>query len=281
VPSKALLAASGRVRDMQDDKHLASLGINVGGAVTYEREKVAAHANGLANTVKKNLGNSLTNLGVTVFPEKGELIDGKTVNLVGAGKTVSAKNVILATGSVPFVPPGVVQDGKTVFTSDEALKLEWVPDWVAIVGSGYIGLEFSDVYTALGSDVTFVEGMPRLMPFFDKQIAQQADKILIRPRNIDSFTGVFASEILPGIPGEKPATIKMIDANTKEPAETIYPDAVMICTGRKPYSEGLGLEAAGVDVQRGFVQVNEYIRRSTRTASPSTACGASATSTAR
>jgi len=260
VPSKALLAASGRVRDMQDDKHLASLGINVGGAVTYEREKVAAHANGLANTVKKNLGNSLTNLGVTVFPEKGELIDGKTVNLVGAGKTVSAKNVILATGSVPFVPPGVVQDGKTVFTSDEALKLEWVPDWVAIVGSGYIGLEFSDVYTALGSDVTFVEGMPRLMPFFDKQIAQQADKILIRPRNIDSFTGVFASEILPGIPGEKPATIKMIDANTKEPAETIYPDAVMICTGRKPYSEGLGLEAAGVDVQRGFVQVNEYMQ---------------------
>ena len=194
VPSKALLAASGRVRAMQDDKHLAALGISVGGEVTYEREKVAAHANNLASTVKKNLGNSLTGLGVTVFEESGKLIDGKTVSL-GGGKTLKADNVILATGSVPFVPPGVQTDGKTVFTSDEALKLEWVPDWIVIVGSGYIGLEFSDVYTALGSEVTFVEAMPRLMAFFDKQIAQQADKILIRPRNIDGYTNVFASEV--------------------------------------------------------------------------------------
>ena len=194
VPSKALLAASGRVRAMQDAKHLSALGITVGGEVTYEREKVAAHANNLASTVKKNLGNSLTGLGVTVFEESGKLIDGKTVSL-GGGKTLKAKNVILATGSVPFVPPGVQIDGKTVFTSDEALKLEWVPDWIVIVGSGYIGLEFSDVYTALGSEVTFVEAMPRLMAFFDKQIAQQADKILIRPRNIDGYTNVFASEV--------------------------------------------------------------------------------------
>ena len=124
VPSKALLAASGRVRDMQDTKHLAALGITAG-SVSYDREKVAAHANNLASTVKKNLGNSLVGLGVTTFEEAGELVDGKTVNLVGSGKTIKAKNVILATGSVPFVPPGVETDGKTVFTSDEALKLEW------------------------------------------------------------------------------------------------------------------------------------------------------------
>merc|ERR1719310_175125 len=111
VPSKALLAASGRVRAMQDDKHLAALGISVGGEVTYEREKVAAHANNLASTVKKNLGNSLTGLGVTVFEESGKLIDGKTVSL-GGGKTLKADNVILATGSVSFVPPGVQTDGK-------------------------------------------------------------------------------------------------------------------------------------------------------------------------
>jgi len=259
VPSKALLAASGRVRDMQDTKHLAALGITTTG-VTYEREKVAAHAQQLASNVAKNLGNSLGALGVTTFPEKAKLVDGTTVELVGAGKTLKAKNVILATGSVPFVPPGVQIDGKTVFTSDESLKLEWVPDWIAIIGSGYIGLEFSDVYTALGSDVTFIEGMPRIMPFFDKQIAQQAEKILIRPRNIDSYTGVFAAEVLPGVPGEKPATVKMIDANTKEHTETIYPDAVMVCTGRAPYSEGLGLQEAGVAVNRGFVQVNEKMQ---------------------
>ena len=126
--------------------------------MSYDREKVAAHANNLASRVKGNLENSLTALGVTVFPNKGKLTaEVGTIDLVGSGKAISADNVILATGSVPFVPPGVVTDGKTVFTSDEALELSWVPEWVAIIGSGYIGLEFSDVYTALGSEVTFIE----------------------------------------------------------------------------------------------------------------------------
>eukprot|EP00965_Chrysotila_dentata_P152240 5030856-Pleurochrysis_carterae.AAC.3 len=259
VPSKALLAASGRVREMRDTKHLAELGIQAG-EVSYDRAKVAAHANNLANKVKGNLEGSLTALGVTVFPNKGELVSPTSVKLVGSDKTVSAKNVILATGSVPFVPPGVKVDGKTVFTSDEALKLEWVPDWVAIIGSGYIGLEFSDVYTALGSEVTFIEAMPKMMPGFDKQIAQLADRLLIRPRAIDSYTNVFASEVIPGEPGVKPCVVKMIDAKTKEPAATIEVDAVMVCTGRVPFSEGLGLEALGVGMNRGFVQVDEKMR---------------------
>jgi len=168
--------------------------------------------------------------------------------------------VILATGSVPFVPPGVEVDGKTVFTSDEALKLEWVPDWVAIIGSGSIGLEFSDVYTALGSEVTFIEAMPRIMFFFDKQIAQLAERLLVRPRAIDYRTNVFASKVTPGIPGVKPVVIEMIDANTKELVETLEVDACMVCTGRKPFSEGLGLEDIGVGINRGFVQVDEKMR---------------------
>jgi len=262
VPSKALLAASGRVREMSDAKHLADLGVTVNGAVTYEREKVAAHANNLASKVAKNLENSLTALGITVFPEKGELVGATEVKLAGTSNTVKAKNVILATGSVPFVPPGVETDGKTVFTSDEALKLEWVPDWIAIIGSGYIGLEFSDVYTALGSEVTFIEAMPRIMFFFDKQIAQLAERLLVRPRNIDYRTNVFASKVTPGIPGVKPVVIEMIDANTKEHVETLEVDACMVCTGRAPYSEGLGLPAVNIDVSktRGFVQVDEKMR---------------------
>merc|ERR1719327_2087546 len=105
VPSKALLAASGRVREMQDDKHLEALGIKTSG-VTYDRAQVAAHANNLANRVKGNLEGSLTALGVTVFPEKGCLKAATEIELVGSDKTISADNVILATGSVPFVPPG-------------------------------------------------------------------------------------------------------------------------------------------------------------------------------
>ena len=124
-------------------------------------------------------------------------------------------------GSVPFVPPGVQVDEKTVFTSDGGLRLERVPEYVAIIGSGYIGLEFSDVYTALGSEVTFIEAMDRIMPTFDPEIARVAERVLIKPRAIDYRTSVFASKVTPGIPGQKPVTIEMIDAKTKELVEVL------------------------------------------------------------
>jgi len=217
VPSKALLAASGRVREMQDAAHLADLGITVGeGGVTFEREGIAAHAKNLANKVKGNLEASLVGLGVTVIEGRGvltntahEIKDGAT------GKVYTAKDIILAPGSVPFVPPGITVDELTVCTSDGALELPYVPEWVAIIGSGYIGLEFSDVYTALGSEVTFIEALPMLMPTFDREIAKQAERMLIRDRPIDYRTNVFAAKVTPGVPGVKPVTIEMIDADTK------------------------------------------------------------------
>jgi dihydrolipoamide dehydrogenase len=166
----------------------------------------------------------------------------------------------LAPGSIPFVPPGVTVDEKTVYTSDGALELGFVPEWVAIIGSGYIGLEFSDVYTALGSEVTFIEAMDKLMPTFDREIAKQAERLLIRDRPIDFRTGVFASEVTPGIPGVKPVTIKMIDAKTKEHVETLEVDAAMIATGRVPNTANMGLEERGIETNRGFVNVNEKMQ---------------------
>ena len=113
------------------------------------------------------------------------------------------------------MPPGVTVDKKTVYTSNGALELQSVPQWVAIIGSGYIVLEFSDIYTALSSKVTFIEALPNIMPTFDREIAKQAERLLIRDRPIDYRTGVFASEVTPGIPGVKPVTVKMIDVKTK------------------------------------------------------------------
>lgn len=258
VPSKALLAASGRVREMKDAPHLESLGIEVEGKVKYSRQGIADHAKNLANRVKGNLENSLIALGCDVVEGRGVLTGNPHEVKDGAtGKVYRAKNIILAPGSVPFVPPGVDVDEKTVYTSDGALELEFVPEWVAIIGSGYIGLEFSDVYTALGSEVTFIEALPNLMPTFDREIAKQAERLLIRDRPIDYRTGVFAAEVTPGIPGEKPVTIKMIDANTKEHVETIEVDAAMVATGRVPNTADMGLEDMGIETQRGFVAVNE------------------------
>jgi len=261
VPSKALLAASGRVREMQADEHLEQFGIKVDGEVNFDREGVSNHAKQLANKVKGNLEGSLVALSVDIVEGRG-VLTGKANEVKDelSGKVYTAKDIILAPGSIPFVPPGVTVDEKTVYTSDGALELQSVPEWVAIVGSGYIGLEFSDVYTALGSEVTFIEALPMIMPTFDREIAKQAERLLIRERPIDYRTGVFASEVTPGIPGKKPVTIKMIDADTKEHVETLEVDACMVATGRVPNTANMGLEDMGIETSRGFVAVDEKMQ---------------------
>ncbi|KAF0926461.1 hypothetical protein E2562_025305 [Oryza meyeriana var. granulata] len=257
VPSKALLAVSGRMRELHDEHHMKSLGLQVS-SPGYDRQAVADHANNLASKIRSNLTNSMKVLGVDILTGFGTIV-GKQKVRYGKDKEITARNIIIATGSVPFVPKGIEIDGKTVFTSDHALKLESVPDWIAIVGSGYIGLEFSDVYTALGSEVTFVEALDQLMPGFDPEIAKLAQRVLINPRNIDYHTGVFASKITPAKNG-KPVLIELIDAKTKEHKETLEVDAALIATGRAPFTKGLGLENINVVTQRGFIPVDEQMR---------------------
>ncbi|XP_010551089.1 PREDICTED: dihydrolipoyl dehydrogenase 2, chloroplastic-like [Tarenaya hassleriana] len=258
VPSKALLAVSGRMRELQSEHHMKALGLQVS-AAGYDRQGVADHANNLATKIRNNLTNSMKALGVDILTGVGTVLGPQKVKYGKAGfpgNIVTAKDIIIATGSVPFVPKGIEVDGKTVITSDHALKLETVPDWIAIVGSGYIGLEFSDVYTALGSEVTFVEALDQLMPGFDPEISKLAQRVLINPRNIDYHTGVFASKITPAKDG-KPVVIELIDAKTKEPKDKLEVDAALIATGRAPFTNGLGLENVNVVTQRGFVPVDE------------------------
>ncbi|KAL9252674.1 Dihydrolipoyl dehydrogenase 1, chloroplastic-like protein [Drosera capensis] len=257
VPSKALLAVSGRMRELQDEKHMKAFGLQVD-AATYDRQGVADHANGLASKIRNNLTNSLKALGVDILTGFGSILGQNKVQY-GKGNTATAKDIIIATGSVPFVPKGIEVDGKTVITSDHALKLEFVPDWIAIVGSGYIGLEFSDVYTALGSEVTFIEALDQLMPGFDPEISKLAQRVLINPRKIDYYTGVFATKITPARDG-RPVVIELTDAKTKELKDTLEVDAALIATGRAPFTQGLGLENINVVTQRGFVPVDENMR---------------------
>ncbi|XP_062174770.1 dihydrolipoyl dehydrogenase 2, chloroplastic-like [Alnus glutinosa] len=257
VPSKALLAVSGRMRELQNEHHLKALGLQVS-AAGYDRQGVADHANNLATKIRSSLTNSMNALGVDILTGFGTILGPQKVK-VGSNKVVTAKDIIIATGSVPFVPKGIEVDGKTVITSDHALKLEFVPDWIAIVGSGYIGLEFSDVYTALGSEVTFIEALDQLMPGFDPEIGKLAQRVLINPRKIDYHTGVFASKITPAKDG-KPVIIELIDAKTKEPKDALEVDAALIATGRAPFTEGLGLDSINVATQRGFIPVDERMR---------------------
>jgi dihydrolipoamide dehydrogenase len=254
VPSKALLAASGRVRELADAEHLKGFGIHAA-PVRFERQKIADHANQLVATIRGNLTKTLERAGVTIIRGSGRLEGPQKVGvreINGVDRVLSGRDVIIATGSDPFVPPGIETDGRTVFTSDEAVSLEWLPRWLAIIGSGYIGLEFADVYTALGCEVTMIEALDRVMPTFDPDIAKIAARNLIDGRDIDARS----KSIKPGAPVQ----IELVDMQTKEPVETLEVDAVLVATGRVPSSKGLNLEACGIETNRGFIPVDDAMR---------------------
>lgn len=258
IPSKALLASAGRVRELRDAPHLNSLGIQVGG-IAFERQGIADHATNLVNKIRGDLTNSLKRLGVDTIRGWGKIAGPQKVSVIGDSgeKTIAAKEILLCPGSVPFVPPGIEIDHQTVFTSDEAVKLATLPQWIAIIGSGYIGLEFSDIYTALGCEVTMIEALDTLMPGFDPEIAKIAKRVLLDPRPIETYVGVLATKVTPG----HPVRIELTAAKTKEIIDTLEVDACLVATGRIPATKNLGLETVGVETDhRGFLPVNERLQ---------------------
>lgn len=257
IPSKALLAASGRVRELQDTQHLEALGIRTGG-VSFDRQAIADHAAAIVTKLRNDLTNSLKRLNVDIIQGWARLADTQkvVVSTPDGDKVVTAKDIILAPGSVPFVPPGIELDGKTVFTSDDAIKLESLPQWVAVIGSGYIGLEFADVYSALGCEITLIEALDQLMPGFDPDIAKLAQRVLITPRDIETRVGMLAKRVTPG----SPVVIELADAQTKEVVEVLEVDACLVATGRIPLTKDVGLEAVGVAAdRRGFIPVDDHM----------------------
>jgi len=258
IPSKALLAASGRVREMGDAKHLQSMGIQLG-SVSFDRQGIADHATNLVDKIRGDLTNSLSRLKVDILKGWGRVAGTQQVSVStdSGSRLYTAKNILLSTGSHPFVPPGIEIDHKTVFTSDAAVRLEWLPQWIAIIGSGYIGLEFSDVYSALGCEITMIEALDRVMPTFDPDIAKLAQRSLIEGRDIETKVGVIARKVIPG----SPVVIELADPATKELVEVLEVDACLVATGRIPATKDIGLENVGVETdRRGFIEVNDKMQ---------------------
>ena len=258
VPSKALLAASGKVREIANYEHLAKFGIHAS-PVRFERSKIADHANNLVSNVRENLTKTLKRNGVEIILGFGRLEGNQKVGVRdnnGIDRIFTCENTLLATGSSPFVPPGITLDNRTVFTSDEAVKLEWLPRWIAIIGSGYIGLEFADVYTALGCEVTMIEALENIMPTFDPDITKIAKKNLIQSRDIDTKSNVFATQITPGCP----VKIELTDAKSKEIVENLEVDGVLVATGRSPNSKNLNLDSVGIETTKGYIPIDDQMR---------------------
>uniref|UniRef100_A0A7S0VC90 Dihydrolipoyl dehydrogenase n=1 Tax=Polytomella parva TaxID=51329 RepID=A0A7S0VC90_9CHLO len=300
VPSKALLAAAGRLHALKDTAALAKMGIHANGfmdsiqihsgdgvtegsvnsqggvgngGVVVKVAEVAAHAQNLASTIRENLRRTLQTKGVAVVQGHARILPtGQAVSLAPPGRVdgegariVTARDIILAPGSDPVVPPGMVIDGETVFTSDTALRLPWIPPRLAIVGSGYIGLELADVYGALGSKITVIESAPTLMPSMDKSIQRLAQRLLIQKRGVEALTGVAVTRIHNGVKGLRPATLELCAVSTSAVPGVALPslqvDAVLVAAGRRPRTECLGLAAAGIQRDaRGAVPVDEHFR---------------------
>ncbi len=199
----------------------------------------------------KGLQTLLKGRKITVVEGTGTLGPGRKVTVDGGRELVGTRGVVLASGSVPRTLPGFEVDGRFVMTSDEVLALEKLPRSAAVVGGGAIGCEFASMMSDLGTQVTILEALPKILPGCDKDVADVVVRSFKR-RGIDVRTGV---RLEGHDPSGDQTTLRMGDGST------LTVDAVVMAIGRRPLSETLGLDGTAVERdERGFVKVDDHLR---------------------
>ena len=251
IPSKALLNATHHLHEVHENFEKMGL---MGSKTTvdwakmqgYKQEVVNGNTKGIEFLFKKNKVTWLKGWGS--IPAPGQVKVGDEVH--------TAKNIVIATGSEPSSLPGVTVDEKTVVTSTGALALASIPKSMVVIGAGVIGLEMGSVYARLGSDVTVVEYLDAITPGMDAEVAKSFQRILAK-QGLKFVMGAAVQKVDAGKKGAK-VTYKL----RKNDAEAVLEaDVVLVATGRKPYTAGLGLEALGVEMlPRGQVKVDDHFR---------------------
>jgi dihydrolipoamide dehydrogenase len=260
IPSKALLHTSDLFEEA--GHQFAGFGIKVGKPeldlsrmMAHKDETVDANVTGVAFLFKKNQIEAFRGVGSIAGPGLVKVTRGD-----GSSETVAAKSIVIATGSDSAPLRGVAIDEKRVVTSTGALKLESVPRRLVVVGAGVIGLELGSVWRRLGSEVTVVEFLDRILPGLDGEVAKQAQRLLGRQGMAFRLSSKVASVDATG------KTLKVAIEPAKAGAgssETLEADVVLVAIGRRPYTEGLGLAEAGVVLdERGRVKVDAHYRTS-------------------
>ena len=254
IPTKALLASAQLLDSL---KKGSEFGIK-SGEVCVDFSIIVKRKERIVKQLVSGIGQLFKSYGVEVIRGKGKLTERIKDKLIeikiekedGSEEKVTAKKLIIATGSYPAQIPGISIDGRDVITSDEALELEEVPASLLIVGGGVIGVEFASIFNSLGSKVTIVELLPRIIPTEDEEISEELKKFLVKS-GIEVNTEVKVREIV-SANGKKRAIIE-----TSRGKEEKIAHKVLIATGRKPYTEGLGLEKTGIGLDKGRILVNE------------------------
>ena len=256
IPSKALLHASELFEEAGHD--FASLGIKVNkpkldlkAMMGHKDKTVEANVNGVAFLFKKNKIDSFIGTGRIAAPGKVDVTNGS-----GETQTIEAKNIVIATGSDSAALPGIDIDEKTVVTSPGALELNSVPEKMIVVGAGVIGLEMGSVWRRLGSEVTVVEFLDRVLPGMDGDVGKQFQRMLAK----QGMTFKLSSKVT-GVNKEGNRLKVSVEPANGGETDTLEADIVLVAIGRKPYTDGLGLAEAGVALDdKGRVKTDAHFK---------------------
>ncbi|MCY3578046.1 MAG: dihydrolipoyl dehydrogenase [bacterium] len=252
IPAKELLETASVYRTVA---HAEEFGISAG-SPTVDMSAAQARKQKIVDQLHKGVGKLLEGRKVNIIDGWGKLGPDRSVTVSGGESgdvTLTANHVILATGSVPRTLPGFEVDGERVLTSDELLSITDLPERAAIIGGGAIGLEFASMLADLGSEVTVLEALPRILMGADDDVVKMLTRAF-KKRKIEIRTGVAVSGCR--------ATGKGVELDI-DGDDPLGVDAVVVCVGRQPFTDGLGLDAAGVNVDEGgFVEVDEYCQTS-------------------
>lgn len=256
IPSKALLHSSEFYwRLSHEAKSLGIDGVrpelNFKQMMARKQKIVTSFNEGIAGLFKKNKITRLTGTATFTSPTKLSIASG------AVSVEAEAKYIILATGSEPIALPFLPFDERKVLSSTGALALEQVPSKMLVVGAGIIGVEIGSVYSRLGAEVTFVEFLDRICPTLDESLSKELQHVLqMQGMRFNLQSKVTAAQI-----NDKQVTLKVSLAD--QSVQEMSGDAVLVSIGRKPYTQGLGLEKVGIKVnEKGFVQVNGQFRTS-------------------
>ncbi|WP_156289350.1 dihydrolipoyl dehydrogenase [Oceanobacillus salinisoli] len=252
IPSKALLRSAEIYSNTKDGEKYGVIAPEVG----LDFSKVQSRKEDIVTRLYKGIQHLMKKGKIDVYEGTGSILESKDVavqrNNEEEQQILSSKNVIIATGSRPKTLPGLEVDGEYVMTSEEALALETLPDSIIIVGGGVIGIEWASMLADFGLQVTVIEYADRILPTEDKDISKEVQR-LMKKKGIKIVTG---AKVLP-------ETLEKGDGVSikaeRKGKETLYSAGkLFVSVGRSPNTEGLGLENTEVEIDRGFIQTNEY-----------------------
>jgi dihydrolipoamide dehydrogenase len=244
IPTKALLH-SAEIADGAREGSKFGVKSTLNG---MDMDGVNAYKDGVINKLYKGLSGLVKSRGIVFVEGHGKLVSKDTVEVAGVKYT--GKNIVLATGSYAKTLPGLEIDGEKIITSDHGTKLNYVPKSVIVLGGGVIGSEFASVWKSFGSEVTIVEGLPRLIALEDESSSKQLERAF-RKRGINLELGVrFAS----AVKNKKDVTV------TLEDGKSLTAELLMVAVGRGPVSDNIGYQEQGITMDRGYVLVDDKCR---------------------